>query len=124
MLKPINVDAYINSFPKETQQLLETLRAIIKKAAPDAEEVISYSMPAYKQKGIIVYFAGRKNHIGLYPMASGIENFKEEITAYKTSRGTIQFPLDKPLPIRLITKIIKFRVAENELKAKTKKRKV
>ena len=124
MLKPINVDAYINSFPKETQQLLETLRATIKKAAPDAEEVISYSMPAYKQKGIVVYFAGRKNHIGLYPMASGIENFKEEITAYNTSRGTIQFPLDKPLPVRLITKIVKFRVAENELKAKTKKLKV
>jgi uncharacterized protein YdhG (YjbR/CyaY superfamily) len=124
MLKPINVDTYIGSFPKETQQLLETLRATIKKAAPDAEEVISYSMPAYKQKGIVVYFAGRKNHIGLYPMASGIENFKEEITAYNTSRGTIQFPLDKPLPVRLITKIVKFRVAENELKAKTKKLKV
>jgi uncharacterized protein YdhG (YjbR/CyaY superfamily) len=124
MLKPINVDAYINSFPKETQQLLETLRATIKKAAPDAEEVISYSMPAYKQKGIVVYFAGRKNHIGLYPMASGIENFKEEITAYKTSRGTIQFQLDKPLPAKLITKIVKFRVSENKLKAKAKKRKL
>jgi uncharacterized protein YdhG (YjbR/CyaY superfamily) len=119
--KPQNVDMYISEFPRETQILLETLRTTIRKAAPKADEVISYGMPAYKFKGMLCYFAGYKNHIGLYPMASGISHFKKELKDYQTSKGTVQFPLDKKIPTVLITKIIKFRLKENEGKEKLKK---
>ncbi len=122
MKKPVDVDEYILGFPEETQKLLEEIRAIIKKAAPKAEEVISYSMPAFKQNGILVYFAGYKNHIGFYPTSSGILNFKEELSNYKSSKGAVQFPLDKPLPLKLITKIVKFRAVEDLKKSKTKKK--
>ncbi|MDB5120636.1 MAG: hypothetical protein JWN56_1854 [Sphingobacteriales bacterium] len=108
-----NVDEYITGFPKETQLLLEKLRATIKNAAPEAEEMISYQMPAYKFHGMLVYFGGYKNHIGFYPTGSGIEIFKEEIKDLKYSKGTIQFPLDKPLPLDLVTKIVVFRVMQN-----------
>lgn len=118
-----NVDSYIASFPKETQVLLEQMRSIIKKAAPKAEEVISYQMPAYKYNGVLVYFAGYAKHIGFYPTGRGIEAFKEEISSYKTSKGTIQFPLNKKLPVTLITKIVKYRVKENEEKAALKNNK-
>lgn len=111
--KPNSVAGYIHGFPKDTQKLLEQLRATIIKAAPAAEEIISYQMPAYKYNGMLVYFAGYKNHIGFYPGASGIKNFKEDIAVYKNSKGAVQFPLDKPLPLKLITKIVKFRVKEN-----------
>ena len=96
--KAIYVDAYIAGFPKDTQTLLEQLRTAIMKAAPDAEEVISYQMPAYKYFGMLVYFAGYKNHIGFYPGAAGIETFKKELSIYKGAKGSVQFPLDKPLP--------------------------
>ncbi len=113
MEKPINVDDNISGFPVETQKLFEQMRTTIKKAAPKAEEVISY--------GMLVYFTGYKNHIGFYPASSGIANFKKELSIYKGAKGSVQFPLDKPLPLALIIKIVKFRLAENLLKAKTGK---
>jgi len=122
MKKPVNIDEYISTFPEEIQVRLEEMRAIIKKAAPKTEEVISYSMPAFKQNGVLVYFAGYKSHIGFYPTASGISNFKDEFSTYKSSKGAVQFPLEKPLPARLITKIVKFRVAEDLSKVKIKKK--
>jgi len=117
-----DIDKYIAGFPPGTQKLLEQLRATIIKAAPAAEEVISYQMPAYKYHGMLVFFAAYKNHIGFYPTASGIETFKKELSIYKGSKGAVQFPLDKPLPVQLITKMVKFRVATNLQKEKTKKK--
>jgi len=123
--KANNVDSYIAGFPEATQYLLDELRATIKKAAPDAEEVISYSMPAFKYHGMLVFFAGYKNHIGFYPGAGGIEAFKKEISVYKNAKGSVQFPLDKKLPLQLVTRIVKFRVKQNLEKAalKVKKKK-
>ena len=112
--KPATVDEYIVAFPADVQQLLAQVRKTIKAAAPKAEEVISYQMPAYKQQGMLVYFAGYKNHIGFYPTAKGIETFKNEFAAYKWSKGAVQFPIDKPLPLSLITKIVKQRIKDNE----------
>ena len=112
-----SIDDYINQFPDEIKLKLETIRAAIKKAAPKAEQVISYQMPAFKLNEVLVYFAACKNHIGFYPTAKPIVVFKKEIENYKTSKGAIQFPLDKKLPINLISKITKFRVKEDlELK--------
>ena len=119
-----SIDHYIANFPKDTQLLLEQMRAIIKKAAPKATEVISYQMPAFKINGVVVWFAGYARHIGFYPSSSGIAAFKEELSGYKNSKGAVQFPLDKPLPIRLITKIVKYRVAEDLKRAKEKAKKV
>ncbi|MGN6540279.1 MAG: iron chaperone [Ginsengibacter sp.] len=119
-----NVDEYIASFPENLRTLLEEMRTTIKKAAPKAEEVISYQMPAYKHFGILVYFAGHNNHIGFYPTASGIEAFKKELSIYKGAKGSVQFPLDKPLPSVLITKMVKFKLKENEQKAEGKKLKI
>lgn len=117
----INTDQYIASFPKETQILLEKMRATILKSAPSAEEIISYGMPAFKINGaMLMYFAGYKNHIGLYALPSGNAAFKKELAAYKIGKGSIQFPLDKKLPLVLITKIVKFRVKENLEKEKAK----
>lgn len=118
-----NIDAYIATFPEYTRELLEQMRAIIHKAAPKAEETISYQMPAFKANGMLVYFAGYQHHIGFYPTPSGIENFKKELAAYKSSKGAVQFPLDKRLPAALITKIVKFRLKEDAEKAKAKKKK-
>ena len=114
------VDEYIESFPAPVRNVLEKLRQTIRKAAPDAEEVISYQMPAFKYHGILVYFAAWKNHIGFYP-AGALKAFDKELSAYEVSKGTIRFPLDKPLPLGLISKIVKFRMKENELKKKVKK---
>ncbi len=122
MTKPENTDEYISSFPLATQEMLEQLRATIKKAAPGAEEVISYAMPAFRLNGMLVWFAAHSTHIGFYPRASGIAAFEKELAAYKVSKGTVQFPLDKPLPVRLITKMVKYRVAENLQSAKAKKK--
>lgn len=122
MKKPSSVEEYISSFPKETQQLLKQVRATVKKNAPKAEEVISYSMPAFKMNGMLVWYAGYEKHIGFYPGASGIAAFKKEIANYKNAKGSVQFPLDKPLPLGLITKMVKFRVKENLEKAKAKKK--
>jgi uncharacterized protein YdhG (YjbR/CyaY superfamily) len=121
MKKPIDVDEYIASFPKEIQKILKQLRATIKKAAPKSEEVISYSMPAYKMNGMLVWFAAHSKHIGFYPRISGIEAFKKELSIYKGAKGSVQFPFEKPLPLQLITKIIKFRVQENSNRIKKKK---
>ena len=122
MTKPKDIDEYIAGFPKEIQNTLEQLRATIKKAAPKAEEMISYGIPTFKMNGSLVYFAAYSNHIGFYPRVSAIESFKKELSMYKGSKGTVQFPLDKPLPLELITKIVKFRVRENLQRSKTKKK--
>ncbi|MEI7828911.1 MAG: DUF1801 domain-containing protein [Prolixibacteraceae bacterium] len=113
-----DVDDYIARFSDQTQILLRNLRQIIKNAAPESEEVISYQMPAYKLNGILVYFAGYKNHIGFYPGASGVEAFKTELTSYKCSKGTIQFALDQPIPENLVIRIVHHRIIENSVKAK------
>jgi uncharacterized protein YdhG (YjbR/CyaY superfamily) len=117
-----NVDDYIAGFPKTTQLLLKQVRAAIKKAAPKAEEVISYNMPAFKYFGVLVYFAGYERHIGFYPTASGIANFKQEISRLKSAKGSVQFPIDKPMPLSLIAKIVKFKVKENETKSALKRK--
>lgn len=119
----VTIDEYISSFPEEVQIKLEQIRSTILKAAPLAEEVISYGMPAFKYHGILMYFAAYKNHIGFYPTGSGIKNFKNEISVFKTSKGTVQFPLDKKVPLSLISKITKFRVKENLEKFNLKKNK-
>lgn len=119
--KPNNTDEYISSFPKETQELLQQLRGAIKQAAPKAEEVISYNMPAFKMNGILVYFAGCKNHIGFYPMPSSIKFFEKELADYKTSKGAIQFPNEKGIPTSLVKKIVRFRIQEVLEKAILKK---
>ena len=111
--KPSSVEEYISSFPKETQLILEQIRITIKQAAPKATEVISYNMPAYKLNGILVYFAAYKKHIGFYATPTGHEAFIKELSAYKTGKGSVQFPLDKPIPYELITKMVKFREQEN-----------
>jgi uncharacterized protein YdhG (YjbR/CyaY superfamily) len=113
-----DIDAYIAAQPEDIQPVLQQMRDIIRKAAPKAQEVISYAMPAYKQHGVLVYFAGYKQHIGFYPTGSGIRAFTEEIKDYKSSKGAVQFPLDKPLPKALITKMVKFRVLEDAEKSK------
>ena len=115
-----SIDEYIALFPEETQKFLQELRSTIKNAAPGAEEIISYQMPAFTQKGILVYFAAWKNHIGFYPTSSGTQAFKQELSAYKNSKGSVKFPLDKPLPLDLISNIVRFRVAENLKKAEEK----
>lgn len=118
---PASVDAYIEQFPPEVQAMLQKLRSTIKAAAPKAEEMISYMMPAYKYHGVLVYFGGYKNHIGFYPTGSGIEAFKKELSVYKGSKGTVQFPLDKPLPFALIKQIVKYRAQINLEKEQLKK---
>lgn len=118
--KPLNIDEYIGSFSNDVQEILEKVRMTIQKAAPDATEKISYSMPAFEQNGIVVYFAAFKNHIGLYALPTGHEAFKEELSLYKSGKGSVQFPLNQPMPFELISKIVKFRVKENLEKAKKK----
>ena len=116
-----NVDEYVAAQPKAVQQVLNKLRSTIKAVAPKAEEVISYQMPAYKYYGMLVYFAVWPNHIGFYPTPGGIEAFKKELADYEMSKGTVKFPLDKTIPYSLISKIVKYRVKENETKASLKK---
>ena len=124
---PESVDEYILNYPADIQKKITEIRSVIKKAAPDAVEKVSYGMPAYTFKGMLLYYAAHTNHIGFYPTPSAIEAFRKELSAYKPSRGTIHFPLDKPLPIKLIKDITAFRVQENifkeELKAQKKKSK-
>ena len=114
------IDEYIENFPDDIQIKLQKIRKTIKKAAPDSKEVISYRMPAFKQNSVLVYFAAFNNHIGFFPTPKPIEIFKDKLTAYKTSKGTIQFPLDKKIPLDLITEITKFRLKEDLEKAKGK----
>lgn len=112
-VKARNIDEYIAAFPHDVQRKLQEIRAAIRKAAPGAEEAISYAIPTFKLKGNLVHFAAFKNHIGFYPAPRGIEAFKKELSAYEGGKGTVRFPLDKPLPLALINKIVKFRVKDN-----------
>jgi uncharacterized protein YdhG (YjbR/CyaY superfamily) len=114
--KYASVDDYLSLCPGDIRLKLEALRAAIQKAAPQAKEVISYKMPAYRQHGILVYFAAHKNHIGFYPTSSGVLAFQKELASYKVSKGAIQFALDKPLPLTLVARIVKFRVKEDREK--------
>jgi uncharacterized protein YdhG (YjbR/CyaY superfamily) len=111
-----NIDEYIAGFPEDIQSKLQQLRKAIKKAAPQAQETISYGMPAFKLNGVLVYFAAFKNHIGFFPTSSGVEAFKKELTPYAISKGTIRFPLDKPIPFDLVEKVVKFRLNEVSIK--------
>ena len=119
------VDEYISQFPEDVQERLQSLREVIRETVPDAQEKISYQMPTFALHGNLVHFAAYQNHIGFYPTPSGINAFKDRMTEYKTSKATVQFPLDKPMPYELIQEIVKFREAENEKKSenKTKKKK-
>jgi uncharacterized protein YdhG (YjbR/CyaY superfamily) len=119
-LSPTDTESYIASFPPETKKMLEQLRAIIKENAPEAEEKISYGMPGYKLNGMLVYFAGYGKHVGFYPGVACIETFKEELSMFKTSKGTVQFPLNKPLPVELIIQMVKFKINENLHRKKSK----
>lgn len=111
--KPNNINEYIAGFPKATQEILEELREAIRKAAPDAAETINYQMPTFTLQGNLVHFAAYKNHNGFYPAPSGITAFKKELSSYKSAKGSVQFPIDKSMPLNLISKIVKFRVKEN-----------
>jgi uncharacterized protein YdhG (YjbR/CyaY superfamily) len=110
---PKTIDEYIASYPKNVQAILEQLRQAVCEAAPEAEEVISYQMPAFKQRGILVYFGAFKDHIGFFPTASGVEAFKVELSGYAVTKGTVRFPLDKPMPLDLVKRIVRFRVKQN-----------
>ena len=121
--KPKDIDEYIARFPPETQEVLEQIRATIKKVVPDAEETISYGIPTFNLNGTyLIYFAAYKKHIGFYPVPSGIDEIDKELASYKTSgKGTVQFPLNKPMPLDLIIKLVKFKVKENIEKLEKKK---
>ena len=118
-----STDEYILTFPPEVQEILKTLRNVIKESAPDAEEKISYQMPTFALHGNLVHFAAFKNHIGFYPAPSGIDAFKHELSEYKGAKGSVQFPIKKPQPYELIRKIVKFRVTENIKRAEDKLKK-
>jgi uncharacterized protein YdhG (YjbR/CyaY superfamily) len=120
---PKNIDEYIAGFPQDVQEILEKIRLTIKKAAPDAEETIGYQIPTFTLKGNLVHFAAFKKHIGFYPTPSGIEKFKDELSVYEGAKGSVKFPLDRPIPFALITKIVKFRVNENIDRAAAKGKK-
>lgn len=120
---PQTIDDYIANFPKDIQDILEKIRTVVKTAAPDAEEKISYQMPTFYLNGNLVHFAAFKKHIGLYPTPSGITGFLDELSPYVKAKGSIQFPLDQPIPYALIGKIVEFRVQENRNKANLKRKK-
>jgi uncharacterized protein YdhG (YjbR/CyaY superfamily) len=120
---PHNIDEYIAGFPDDVQDILEKIRTTIQEAAPDAEETISYQIPTFTLNGNLVHFAAYKHHIGFYPTPSGIEMYKEEISGYKWAKGSVQFPLDQPIPYELISRITAFRVVENLAKAEPKAKK-
>jgi len=120
---PTTIDEYIAGFPPDVQAILQKIRATIRKAAPQAEETIKYQMPTFTLHGNLVHFAAFKNHIGFYPVPTGIEAFKRELSVYKGGKGSIQFPLDQPIPYGLISKIVKFRVKENLAKAEARGKK-
>lgn len=118
---PQTIDEYIAGFSKDVRETLAEIRSIIRKAAPSAEEKISYQIPTFFLQGNLVHFAAFKKHIGLYPGSSGITQFQKEIACYESAKGSVQFPLDLPLPHTLISKMVKFRVKENLVAAKAKK---
>ncbi len=119
--KPTTIDEYIADFPRDVRPLLEKVRAAIRKAAPDAEEAIKYMMPTFVLKGNLIHFAGYNHHIGIYPGPRPIEQFKDELSKYETSKGTVRLPLDKPIPVGLISKITKFCVKRNLERAVSRK---
>ena len=108
-----SVDEYISQFSPQVKEILKTLRRVIKEAAPDALETINYNMPTFLLKGNLAHFAAFKNHIGFYPDPSGMNEFKDQLSQYKTSKGSVKFPIDNPLPYELISDIVKFRANEN-----------
>jgi uncharacterized protein YdhG (YjbR/CyaY superfamily) len=114
---PQTIDEYIAGFPKDVQAILEKIRMTIREAAPNAKEAIKYQMPTFTLNGNLVHFAAFKMHIGFYPTPSGIEKFKKELSVYKGAKGSVQFPLDRPIPYDLISDITKFRVQESTAKA-------
>jgi len=118
---PSSIDEYIRQFPRDVQKKLADLRATIRRSAPDAIEKIAYRMPTFFQKQNLVHFAGYEHHIGFYPTPSGIAAFNAELSGYVTSKGAVQFPIEEPLPLTLVTRMVEFRVAENEAKAVAKK---
>ena len=119
---PATIDEYIADFPPDIREKLEALRAMIRKAAPQATEKISYRMPTFWLEGNLVHFAAFRNHIGFYPTPSGIEGFQAELEPYKNAKGSVQFPLDRPLPLELMERIVRYRVEENMAKAARAKR--
>jgi len=119
--KAENISAYIADFPADVQEKLEAMRATIKKAAPNAEETIKYAIPTFTLNGNLVHFAAFKNHIGFYPAPTGIKAFEKELAPYPQGKGSIQFPFDKPMPLALVSKIVKYRVKQNSEKTKPKK---
>jgi uncharacterized protein YdhG (YjbR/CyaY superfamily) len=118
-----NIDEYIACFPRHVREFLEKMRMTIRKAAPRAEEKISYQIPCFTQEGNLVYFAAFKNHIGFYPTSSAVRQFKKELSVYEGAKGSVRFPLEQPIPYGLIGKIVKFRVKENLEKARARKKK-
>ena len=120
---PKNIDRYIAGFPGDVQETLQKVRGIIRDAAPDAEETIKYRMPTFVLQGNLVHFAGFERHIGFYPTPSAIEAFSSELTGYESAKGSVQFPLDKPIPLALIRRMVEFRVKETRGKMVGKKRK-
>lgn len=120
---PKNIDEYIAGFPPNIQEILEKIKSTIKKEAPDAEETISYRMPTFTLKGNLVHFAAFKEHIGFYPTPTGIVEFQKELSVYEGAKGSVRFPLDKPIPFALISKIVEFRVKENLDRAEVKGKK-
>jgi len=117
-----NIDEYIAGFPTQVQEILQKIRQTIRTAAPKAQETINYAIPTFTLKGNLVHFAAFEKHIGFYPAPSGIERFKEELSAYESAKGSVQFPLDRPIPYDLISTIVKFRVQENLQRAQAKKK--
>jgi uncharacterized protein YdhG (YjbR/CyaY superfamily) len=115
------IDEYIKAFPENVQKILQKIRETIKETEPEAEEAISYQIPTFKLNGNLVHFAAFKNHIGFYPTPTGAEKFKKALSNYKTGKGSVQFPLDKPMPLSLIKKIVQYRVKENLKRIKKKK---
>ncbi len=120
-IPPRNIDEYIAGFPEEVQTILEEIRTTIQETAPEAVETINYGIPTFKLEGNLVHFGAYEKHIGFYPTPSGIEKFKSELSVYEGAKGSVKFPLDKPIPYDLIKKIVTFRVKENLEKAKAKK---
>ena len=118
---PETVDQYIAAFPADVKKRMQQLRKTIKAGAPKADELISYQMPGYKYFGMLVYFAGYKNHIGFYPGAGGVLEFYKELSSFKSAKGSVQFPHDRPIPYDIIGKIVRFRVKQNEEKLSLKK---
>jgi uncharacterized protein YdhG (YjbR/CyaY superfamily) len=121
--EPKDIDEYISGFPEDVQKILEEIRTTIRKAAPDAEETIKYQMPTFTLNGNLVHFAAYKKHIGFYPVPRAVEEFKKALSAYEGAKSTVRFPLDKPIPFGVISKIVKFRVEKNLKMAKEKRQK-